>query len=133
FRSLIEGAAVPAVSADTAIVDLRALDARPAGGDGAADVESDAERVSTGLTELVQQLARAGAAPRLNIVTRRAVAAVPGDSASGVAESAAWGIGKVVALEHPELNARLIDIDGASDASALIDVIEVGNEPQVAI
>ncbi|HEX2091755.1 MAG TPA: SDR family NAD(P)-dependent oxidoreductase, partial [Longimicrobiaceae bacterium] len=63
----------------------------------------------------VQALVRAGAArpPRLWIVTR----AAQGFDGGTVhpAQAPLWGLGRVIALEHPELWGGLIDLDPAAD------------------
>jgi acyl carrier protein len=48
--------------------------------------------------------------PRLWLVTRAAVPAIPGERLA-VAQSPLWGLGRVIALEHPRLWGGLIDID----------------------
>jgi len=63
---------------------------------------------------LVQALVKAGLStvPRLWLVTSGAQA-VPSDHPviPGVAQSSVWGMGKVISLEHPELNCTRIDLD----------------------
>ncbi|OKH23568.1 polyketide synthase [Hydrococcus rivularis NIES-593] len=55
-------------------------------------------------------------APRLWLVTKGAQPVkTDGDlSTSGIAQSCLWGMGKVIALEHPELNCVRIDLDPKS-------------------
>jgi hypothetical protein len=53
--------------------------------------------------------------PRLFIVTRGAQ--LP--DAPGFAQAPLWGLGRVIALEHPDLRCTLIDLGGASDLDAL--------------
>ena len=63
---------------------------------------------------LVQALVKAGLSqsPRLWLVTNGAQA-VPSNHPviPGVAQSSVWGMGKVISLEHPELNCVRIDLD----------------------
>ena len=63
---------------------------------------------------LVQALVkgRFSSPPRLWLVTKGAQP-VPNESPliAGVAQSSVWGLGKVIALEHPELNCVRIDLD----------------------
>ncbi len=54
------------------------------------------------------------------LVTRNAQSVTDGDQVTGVAQSALWGMGKVIALEHPELNCRLIDVDEAENQATLL-------------
>ncbi|MGC4806093.1 SDR family NAD(P)-dependent oxidoreductase, partial [Micromonospora sp. DT233] len=67
---------------------------------------------------------------RLVVVTRDAVAAVPGDQVSGVAQSPAWGLIRVAQTEHPG-RFQLVDVDG-TPWSALPELLSV-TEPQVAV
>ncbi|MBU8897894.1 type I polyketide synthase [Corallococcus sp. M34] len=73
-----------------------------------------------GALHLVQAMARANWArrPALWFVTRGAVAARPGDTVSGLAQSPVWGLGRAAALEHPELGCRLVDLDDSAEAPA---------------
>nr|AHN91574.1 polyketide synthase [Cylindrospermopsis raciborskii CHAB358] len=50
--------------------------------------------------------------PSLWLVTKNAQAVRKNDSLVGVLQSPLWGMGKVIALEHPELNCVSIDLDG---------------------
>lgn len=45
------------------------------------------------------------------LVTQAAQSVIPSDSVEGVVQSTLWGMGKVIPLEHPELNCRLIDLE----------------------
>lgn len=49
--------------------------------------------------------------PRLYLVTRGVHAIAPEDTCTGVAQAPLWGLGRVIANEHPELRATLVDID----------------------
>ena len=60
---------------------------------------------------LVQALLQAQITPNgLWLVTQNAQAVSGADSVSGVAQAGLWGMGKVIALEHPELNCGCIDL-----------------------
>ena len=102
------------VSADTpvsAVVDLRALDLPNAATLSGAGAQHAVERVCADLAELVRRLAPAATRRlALHLVTRGAVAAA-GEAVEGVVQAAVWGLGKVIALEHPELPAFLHDLD----------------------
>ncbi len=50
-------------------------------------------------------------APRLTLVTRGATAAAADVSLSGASASSIWGLGRVIAVERPELNCVRIDLD----------------------
>ncbi|MEV5354484.1 amino acid adenylation domain-containing protein [Streptomyces sp. NPDC052693] len=78
-----------------------------ASGDAAADGLAE----GTALLRLVQRaVARADGAPRLCLVTRGA-RPVGGRGVSAPAGAAAWGVGRVVAAEHPEVRLLLVDLD----------------------
>ncbi|MBI5768908.1 MAG: thioester reductase domain-containing protein [Verrucomicrobia bacterium] len=94
---------------------------------------ADAVRLLT----LVQTLAALSRRPRLWVVTRGAQA-VPGDHdpISGGA-AAAIGLGRIVAVEHPELRAVLVDLDPAApageDAALEAELLATGDENQIAL
>ncbi len=103
----------------------------------AAGMESDADRTARSLAYLTQALvASASGSTRLAVVTRHAQAAIGGTQIE-IAQAPFLGMGRVIALEHPELALRLIDIDASSpeqEARALFDELRAGDdEDQVAI
>ena len=77
----------------------------------AADLEVAALKGCGSTLHLVQAIATKSAKPpRLWLVTRGAQA-VNGYHLPGVAQSPLWGMRKVIALEHPELNCTVVDLD----------------------
>ncbi len=75
--------------------------------------------------------------PRLWLVTQKTIPVPQGDSAlSGLAQSSLWGMGKVIALEHPEFNCVCVDLPGEgidTDVSALLtEISQPPTEKQVA-
>jgi len=75
---------------------------------------------------LIQRLAEATPAPRLWIVTRRAQALPMDRGPVALAHAPLWGLGRVIALEHPDLWGGLIDVDAAPAgevAAALLEEI----------
>ncbi len=82
-------------------------------------VASAQRRVCGSTLALVQALATAGAGSRLWLVTRGAQA-VHGVSPSLV-QAPLWGMGRVIALEHPEWHCTCVDLDPTPQAE------EVGN------
>jgi acyl transferase domain-containing protein/acyl carrier protein/ubiquinone/menaquinone biosynthesis C-methylase UbiE len=79
---------------------------------------------------------RAVQAPaKLWLVTRHAVAVAADDAARLAPEAAiAWGAGKVIGLEHPELGATRIDLGPEVGAAALADeLLGGGAEDEVAL
>jgi acyl transferase domain-containing protein/acyl carrier protein len=87
-------------------------------------------------TLLAQALVVENPAPRLWLVTRGAQSAHAHDAALHPAQAPLWGLGKALALEHPELGCVCVDLDPASpdaEADALLDEIgAAAHETQVA-
>jgi len=116
-------------SSSTCIVDLRGLDLASDGDDVQRGV-SDA----VDLTQAIVRAAEHGA--KLWLVTRDAMPASPG---AGVALAAAplWGLGRTIALEHPEHWGGLIDVSfdtPASAAQALAEeLLSCDNEDQISL
>ncbi|MCB0184307.1 MAG: SDR family NAD(P)-dependent oxidoreductase, partial [Caldilineaceae bacterium] len=76
---------------------------------------------STGtVLHLTQALLRQGVEPEnLWLITQQAQAVQPADPVTGAAHAPLWGMGKVIALEHPELHCRRLDLgDGDADRLA---------------
>ena len=62
--------------------------------------------------------------PRLWLVTRGSQSVAAGDDVVGLAQSMLWGLGKVIGIEHAELNCTRIDLDGASPAGEIEAVMD---------
>ncbi len=93
------------------VVHLWSLDALTV--EHATDLEAAAHLGCGTVLPLVQALVRQGGQPpRLWLVTQGAQSVQPGDAITGVAQSTLWGLGKVIALEHPELMPICIDLEG---------------------
>lgn len=97
------------------------------------------ETICGSALSLVQTLSEFGQepAPILSIVTRNAQKVSPEDKVLGFGQATLWGLGRVIALEHPELNCVRIDIDNTEtefNASALLNEIIVhhAEEKQIA-
>ncbi|WP_437803662.1 type I polyketide synthase [Sorangium sp. So ce693] len=146
------------------IVDLRAADDAPLGGQRASGDHAD-PRLCDSVLRLARALANrkgragTGAPPRLWLATRGAQAVqvegdgerrspthVEGDgerrsptdveAARGFAGAPLWGLGRVLAAEHPDLSGGLIDLDPArppAEASMLADhLLGADVEPEIA-
>lgn len=92
---------------------------------------------STRLLTLVQTLAALARQPRLTLVTRGAQL-VPGDYDSpALGASAALGLARIVALEHPELHLVLVDLDptapAGEDAALEHELFAAPAENQIAL
>jgi acyl transferase domain-containing protein/NAD(P)-dependent dehydrogenase (short-subunit alcohol dehydrogenase family) len=86
---------------------------------------------------LVKALAEADLsnAMRLWLVTR-AAQSVTGDESLSVAQSSLWGLGKVIAQEHPSLRCSLVDLGRASEREIISLTLELcadDREDQVAL
>ncbi|MET8909929.1 type I polyketide synthase [Micromonospora sp. NPDC004551] len=90
-----------------------------------------------GTAGLVRALAEAGVTAPLWCVTRSAVAAGADDPAPDPAGASVWGLGRVLALEHPRLWGGLLDLPADPDAAALAALARVvaagGAEDQLAV
>lgn len=91
-----------------------------------------------GALQLIQQLARTRFTrpPQLWFVTRGAQPVTDAE-ATAFAQSPLWGFGRVVALEHPEMRCRLVDLDPsvkADDAARTLfeEIAKAGDEDQIA-
>jgi acyl transferase domain-containing protein/acyl carrier protein/protein-L-isoaspartate O-methyltransferase len=88
---------------------------------------------------LVQALLRAGHVPvrGLWLVTRGAQPAAAEDGPLGLAQVPLWGLGRALALEHPELWGGLIDLDARGDESEAWELLRQVNlvepEDQIAL
>ncbi|QIB42329.1 type I polyketide synthase [Streptomyces aureoverticillatus] len=101
------------------VLSLLALDERPYGHSGAL-AESAAFTYGMAATlALTQAVVDAEVGGRLWIATCGAVSVGATESVRGVAQSQAWGFGRVVGLEHPEVWGGLIDL-GLADASETV-------------
>ncbi|MGX1887799.1 SDR family NAD(P)-dependent oxidoreductase [Streptomyces sp. NPDC055287] len=96
--------------------------------------------VSVGLAgtlALVRALVGAGVEARLWCATRGAVGVGRGERLSGVSQAQVWGLGRVAALEHPELWGGLVDLPEALDRRAVERLCAVlggvDGEDQVAV
>ncbi|MFD3617923.1 SDR family NAD(P)-dependent oxidoreductase [Streptomyces sp. NPDC058676] len=100
-----ETAAVAQRSAATALAELQALIALPAG----------------------------GAPTRIVWVTRGAVAAGDGDTVPGLAQSVLWGLVRSARTEHPDLGLTLLDLDASDPAAALTAAVAQTDEPELVV
>ncbi|MGE7439671.1 type I polyketide synthase, partial [Kitasatospora sp. NPDC001175] len=84
---------------------------------------------------LVQALGDAGIPAPLWCVTRGAVSTGRSDRLASPAQAQIWGLGRVVALEHPDRWGGLIDLPEAADERALARLAGAlaGDEDQVAV
>ena len=120
------------------VVHLWSLDAPDTEALTEGDLEKASRRGCGTALYLVQALVKAGFSqpPSLWLVTRGAVPAATGSGLSGLAQSSLWGMGKIISLEHPELNAVRVDLDPEApknEAQFLFEELASGTgEDQVA-
>jgi myxalamid-type polyketide synthase MxaB len=139
YHRVLERTFGSARSGRLGVVHLWSLDCAMPEGRGEPELRR-ARRLGCGSAlKLVRQLARLKFAtpPELWLVTRGAQAV--GDAAEPVAvsQAALWGLGRVIAQEHPELRSRLVDIDPGLEASTMAPELEdelraPGDENQIA-
>jgi len=97
----------------------------------AAPGPTDAQRLTCGsVLSLVQALSMAArepsdaaGAPRLWLVTRGAQPVLEG-AAPDPLQAPLWGLGRVIAREHPELSCVCIDLDPADEAGLAADLFD---------
>ncbi|PTA43032.1 beta-ketoacyl synthase, partial [Micromonospora sp. RP3T] len=88
------------------------------------------------LLTLVQALTDTGLPGRVWALSRAALPVTSGDRGGDVRAAAAWGLGRVVALERPDRWGGLIDLPGRADRTtraALVAVLADGRHDQVAV
>ena len=84
--------------------------------------------------ELAAILVRQRSAARLWIVTRGAVSVGDGDAPVAPAQTALWGLGRVLSLEHPEAWGGLVDLPIVGDEfRSLAAELQWGGEREVAL
>ncbi|MEU6343756.1 type I polyketide synthase [Streptomyces sp. NPDC046977] len=115
------------------VLSLLALDERP-------HPEHSGVPVGLALTSALAEVLTGGASGvdgPLWCVTREAVAAVAADGLTGAAQAHVWGLGRVVALEHPDRWGGLVDLPADCDERALNRLAALlagaGDEDQLAV
>jgi acyl transferase domain-containing protein/NADPH:quinone reductase-like Zn-dependent oxidoreductase/NAD(P)-dependent dehydrogenase (short-subunit alcohol dehydrogenase family) len=107
--------------------------------DGTTDADLAEAQLCSAISPLLlaQALAAEASPPLLRIVTRGGQQADGSERSVSPAQAAAWGLGRSVALEHPELNCVCIDLDPgphSTEVEALVaELAPTGMEGQVAL
>jgi acyl transferase domain-containing protein/NADPH:quinone reductase-like Zn-dependent oxidoreductase/NAD(P)-dependent dehydrogenase (short-subunit alcohol dehydrogenase family)/acyl carrier protein len=120
------------------VVFLFGLDAAPWQETTSESLDRDVGRGCIGAMYLIQALARQGwrDLPRLWLLTRGAEALLAVDTPINVGQAPLWGLGRTIALEHPELECTRVDLDparNADEASVLLrELAARDREDQVA-
>ena len=77
-----------------------------------SNINSLSKKVTNPIIKLVQTLVTNNISlERLVLITQGAVSTSQKKQITGLIQSTVWGIGKAIALEHPELNCTRIDLD----------------------
>ncbi|UQA61057.1 type I polyketide synthase [Polyangium aurulentum] len=121
------------------VVYLPAMDNGPSEATTSDALDADMRRSVLDAVRLVQTLAQQDwrDAPRLWLVTRGAQAAGDDASAVSISQAPLWGLGRTIAIEHPEFGCARVDLDPAptkDDARRLLEeILSAGGEDQIAI
>ncbi|GAA2432917.1 SDR family NAD(P)-dependent oxidoreductase [Streptomyces glaucus] len=105
----------------THLVYAPAFGARPAA--DPAELDRRVEEHLIGLFLLAKALMHAGATVDLVVLTRKALAALPGERGVVTEHAALAGLAKAVAREYPYLTVRFVDADDAVPAAVLREEI----------
>jgi acyl transferase domain-containing protein/acyl-CoA synthetase (AMP-forming)/AMP-acid ligase II/acyl carrier protein len=113
------------------VVSLLALDETPLPG------QPGLARGAALTLALVQALGDTGVSAPLWLLTRGAVGTGPDDPVTRPVQALAWGLGRVVGLEHPERWGGLVDVQGPLDEAAgdrlAVALSNPDNEDQIAL
>jgi acyl transferase domain-containing protein/NADPH:quinone reductase-like Zn-dependent oxidoreductase/NAD(P)-dependent dehydrogenase (short-subunit alcohol dehydrogenase family) len=103
----------------------------------AADLAEAQTRSATSPMLLAQSLVAEALPPQLWLVTRGGQQADANERSVSPIQAAAWGLGKSIAIEHPELRCVCVDLDPSpqvAECDALAaELAEAGSEGQVAL
>jgi NAD(P)-dependent dehydrogenase (short-subunit alcohol dehydrogenase family)/acyl carrier protein len=138
FERLFREAVVTSELPLRGVVHLWSLDATPPHALTLSTLEQAQLQGCGSVLHLVQTLVGMSGpiSPRLWLVTRGAVPAGHSPASLAVAQASLWGLGKVLALEHPEMWGGLLDLapETANDdaVTLLTEVWDAEGEDQVA-
>ncbi len=71
--------------------------------------------------------------PRLWLATQGAMDVIPGDRSNGFAAATAWGLGRTIGIEHPELRCARIDFDSADYQAVAQEIVHADGEEEIAL
>ncbi|XXX76157.1 type I polyketide synthase [Sorangium sp. So ce134] len=138
YRRLLREAFGEDEEACRGAVHLSSLDAAPWERTTAETLDADVMRGTLSALYTAQALLRHGwrDTPRLWLVTRGAQKVAAGDAVA-VSQAPLWGLGRTIALEHPELRCTRVDLSpaaGADEAASLLgELWSQDGEDQIAL
>ncbi len=136
FKRLLREALTPDLPPCRGIVHLWALDAPPFATITPANLMAAQFKTIAGALHIVQALQAVATAKSagLWLVTRRAQPVGPDPGELAVPQAPLWGLGKVIAMEHPELRCTLVDLDAAGGVLELQrEIMTQDSEDQIAL
>ncbi|MGQ4807006.1 hypothetical protein NKDENANG_00344 [Candidatus Entotheonellaceae bacterium PAL068K] len=137
FQRLMRAACGAGPVAWRGVVHLWGLDESDATCFSVSDLQRAQVLGCGSLLHLVQALAQTGTTTRVWLVTRGAMPVGPANGALSVAQASVWGLGRVVALEHPELWGGMVDLapeSSADDTEQLLAAIgQTDGEDHIAL
>lgn len=120
------------------VLHLWGLDSQPASDLTLVDLEQTQQRGCGSVLAIIQALARQSdlTTPRVWLVTQDATSVA--GTGQGIAQSPLWGLGKVIALEQPQMWGGLIDLAAEGDLNTaahdvLAEIMGSQNEHQIAL
>ncbi len=120
FARLLDEASAAGDMPLRGVVHLWSLPRPPAAEAAGSTLRADATSACVSVLHLTQALAaRAPDRPDLHgmwIVTRGAQPVIAGQGIPALTQAPLWGLGRTIALEHPELRATCVDLDPAPEA-----------------
>jgi acyl transferase domain-containing protein/surfactin synthase thioesterase subunit/acyl carrier protein len=138
FERLISAIFTPAAPPCQGVVHLWSLDVTPPEATTSASLATDQVLACGSVLHLVQALVKGdwSEMPRLWVVTREAQATGLASTPIAVGQAPVWGLGRVIASEHPQCWGGLIDLDhphqsGDAAERLLQDILRPGGDSQV--
>ena len=130
FATIVQRAAAESSAPLKGVVHLLNLDAAPADQTTMETLAHDQAAGCVSILRLTQALVSCGSSARLWIVTSGAQTTT-GDTTrpAQIAQSPAWGFGRVVALEHPEVWGGLIDLDRIDLEESASQIVRTLTDP----
>ncbi len=117
YQQLLQEASAAAAAPLRAVIHLWSLDDERLIENFSVQLEAGQQRVCGSALFLAQSLARMSAPPRLCLITRGALAVPAASGPLALTPAALWGLGRALALEHPELRCLRVDLDPNADTA----------------